>query len=73
MFKIKVETNIEGCLIVGRNGTHKLAAIVIEQYEYSGAIVIDGIGSRGKTLNAGFYLDKQSAEKLFAELKAVLI
>lgn len=69
IFKIVTVTNPDESIVTGRNGTHKLAGISIWR-STNGSIGIDGIGRSGTVLNAGFYLDKQSAMSFFADLKA---
>lgn len=64
---MRIKTDPNQSLVVGRNGTHKLAAIEIWQGS-NGKLFIDGIGVSGKTLNAGFVIDKDAAKKLYITL-----
>lgn len=64
---MRVETNPKQSLVVGRNGTHKLAAIEIWEGS-NGTLFIDGFGVSGKCLNAGFMIDKTSAKKIYKAL-----
>ncbi len=66
--KTQTDSRIGGSIVTGRNGTHSLAAICIERYP-SGALVIDGIGRSGKTLNAGFFLTENDADNFLRGLK----
>ncbi len=64
---MRVETDSKQSLVVGRNGTHKLAAIEIWEGS-NGVLFIDGFGVSGKCLNAGFVIDKESAKKIYKAL-----
>ncbi len=64
---MRVETDSEQSLVVGRNGTHKLAAIEIWEGS-NGVLFVDGFGVSGKCLNAGFVIDKTSAKKIYKTL-----
>lgn len=61
---MRIETNSEQSLVVGRNGIHKLAAIEIWEGS-NGVLFIDGFGVSGRCLNAGFIIDKASAKKVY--------
>ena len=67
---MRVETDSNQSLVVGRNGTHKLAAIEIWEGS-NGTLFIDGFGVSGRCLNAGFVIDKNSARKIYKALNLV--
>jgi len=61
-------TNTEEDLVVGRNGTHRLAGIQVWRSD-DGYLFIDGIGVSGKVLRAGFTLGPLSAENFLRDIK----
>lgn len=67
MEQVQVQTNPEESLVTGRNGTHKLARIDVWK-GHAGKLFIEGIGRRGKVLNAGFLIDAPAAKELVAEI-----
>ena len=65
---IAVKTDDKRSIVVGRNGTHRLAEVRLWQGA-DGMLFIDGIGRRGHTLHAGFYIDPVAAIELLEKLK----
>jgi len=70
-YEFKTATNPQGSMVTGRNGTHKLAKIDW-WVTRDGSLFIDGIGISGRRLNAGFFIDAESAEKFITALKEIL-
>ena len=70
-YKFQTVTNPRGSMVTGRNGTHKLAKIDW-WVTRDGSLFIDGIGISGRRLNAGFFIDAESAEKFITALKETL-
>ena len=70
-YKFQTVTDPQGSMVTGRNGTHKLAKMDWWVTQ-NGELFIDGIGVPGKRLNAGFFLDAESAEKFITALEEIL-
>ena len=70
-YRFQTVTNPQSSVVTGENGTYKLAK-VDWWVTRNGGLFIDGIGVSGKRLNAGFFLDAESAEKFITALKETL-
>ena len=64
---IRIKTNERESLVVTRSGDRMLSAIELWR-GVNGKLFIDGIGRSGRTLRAGFVIDKDSAAELLTAI-----